>query len=67
MGIPKNDQKFVYNRYFRAENALTIQGTGIGLNIVKEHLKNLGGSINFISTENKGSVFFVELPLINEL
>ena len=67
MGIPKNDQKYVYNRYFRAENALTIQGTGIGLNIVKEHLKNLGGSINFISTENKGSVFFVELPLINEL
>ena len=67
MGIPKNDQKFVYNRYFRAENVLNIQGTGIGLNIVKEHLKNLGGTINFISTENKGSVFFVELPLIKEL
>jgi PAS domain S-box-containing protein len=67
IGIPKNDQKFVYNRYFRAENVLNIQGTGIGLNIVKEHLKNLGGTINFISTENKGSVFFVELPLIKEL
>ena len=67
IGIPINDQKFVYNRYFRAENVLNIQGTGIGLNIVKEHLKNLGGTINFISTENKGSVFFVELPLINEL
>jgi PAS domain S-box-containing protein len=67
MGIPKNDQKFVYNRYFRGENVLNIQGTGIGLNIVKEHLKNLGGTINFISTENKGSVFFVQLPLIKEL
>lgn len=67
IGIPKNDQKFVYNRYFRAENVLNIQGTGIGLNIVKEHLKNLGGTINFISTENKGSVFFVELPIINVL
>lgn len=67
MGIPINDQKFVYNRYFRGENALNIQGTGIGLNIVKEHLKNLGGTINFISTENKGSIFFVELPIINEL
>jgi hypothetical protein len=66
IGIPKNDQKFVYNRYFRAENVLNIQGTGIGLNIVKEHLKNLGGSINFISTENKGSVFYVELPIIKE-
>lgn len=67
LGIPKNDQKFVYNRYFRAENVLNIQGTGIGLNIVKEHLKNLGGSINFMSTENKGSVFFVELPIIKKL
>ncbi|MDO9136633.1 MAG: ATP-binding protein [Lutibacter sp.] len=67
IGIPKNDQKFVYNRYFRAENVLNIQGTGIGLNIVKEHLKNLGGTIRFTSTENKGSVFFVELPIIKEL
>ncbi|MDF1517286.1 MAG: PAS domain-containing sensor histidine kinase [Lutibacter sp.] len=67
MGIPKNDQKFVYNRYFRGENVLNIQGTGIGLNIVKEHLKNLGGTINFTSTENKGSVFFVELPINNKL
>lgn len=67
IGIPKNDQKFVYNRYFRAENVLNIQGTGIGLNIVKEHLNNLGGTIHFTSTENKGSAFFVELPQINEL
>ncbi len=67
LGIPKKDQKFVYNRYYRAENVLNIQGTGIGLNIVKEHLKNLGGTISFDSTENKGSVFFVELPIIKEL
>lgn len=67
LGIPKNDQKFVYNRYYRAENVLNIQGTGIGLNIVKEHLKNIGGTISFDSTENKGSVFFVELPIIKEL
>ena len=67
MGIPKKDQKYVYNRYFRGENVLNIQGTGIGLNIVKEHLKNLGGTINFISTENKGSVFIVKLPINKEL
>ena len=66
MGIPKKDQKYVYNRYFRGENVLNIQGTGIGLNIVKEHLKNLGGTIKFISTENKGSEFFVELPINRE-
>ncbi len=67
MGIPENDQKFIFNRYFRAENVLNIQGSGIGLNIVKEHIENLGGNLNFKSIENKGSEFFVELPIINEL
>jgi PAS domain S-box-containing protein len=62
-GIPEDDQKFIFNRYFRAENALNDQGTGIGLNIVKGHLENLGGSISFTSKENKGSIFSIELPI----
>jgi PAS domain S-box-containing protein len=61
MGIPKKDQKSIFNRYFRAENALLVQGTGIGLNIVKSHLENLGGSISFVSEENKGSIFTIIL------
>jgi len=66
VGIPENDQKFIFKRYFRAENVLNIKGTGIGLNIVKAHLENLGGTISFESLENKGSVFYVELPIIKE-
>lgn len=66
IGIPLNDQKYIFNRYFRAENALTNQGTGIGLNIVKTHLESLGGTIRFTSIADKGTTFFVELPLINE-
>lgn len=62
IGIPENEQKYVFNRYFRAENALLNQGTGIGLNIVKTHLENLGGSITFISTQAKGSEFTVIIP-----
>ena len=62
IGIPTKDQKFIFNRYFRAENVLNIQGTGIGLNIVKSHLEDLGGSITFKSEENKGSTFIVKLP-----
>ena len=62
-GIPKKDQKYIFNRYFRAENALNDQGTGIGLNIVKGHLENLNGSIRFTSNENKGSTFIIELPI----
>lgn len=61
IGIPFNDQKRIFNRYFRAENALLTQGTGIGLNIVMSHLENLGGTINFISEENKGSTFTIKL------
>jgi hypothetical protein len=66
IGIPLSDQKHIFNRYFRAENALTNQGTGIGLNIVKSHLESLDGTIAFKSKVNEGTTFIVELPLINK-
>ena len=66
IGIPEKDQKHLFNRYFRAENVLTYPGTGIGLNIAKVHLENLGGTLSFISKENKGSTFIIELPIIKE-
>ncbi|SHI53952.1 PAS domain-containing sensor histidine kinase [Algibacter luteus] len=62
MGIPAEDQKNIFNRYFRAGNALLTQGTGIGLNIVKSHLENLNGSIAFVSKEGKGSTFTLKVP-----
>ncbi|GGK28008.1 hypothetical protein GCM10007962_22840 [Yeosuana aromativorans] len=62
IGIPEKDQKNIFNRYFRAENALLTQGTGIGLNIVKTHLENLGGNIKFASEESKGTRFTVTIP-----
>ncbi|MEM6718951.1 MAG: PAS domain-containing sensor histidine kinase [Bacteroidota bacterium] len=62
IGIPEKEQKNIFNRYFRAENALLVQGTGIGLNIVKSHLENLNGSISFESTENIGSTFTITIP-----
>ncbi|MBE16693.1 MAG: PAS domain-containing sensor histidine kinase [Dokdonia sp.] len=63
IGIPKEEQKFLFNRYFRAENALLTQGTGIGLNIVKSHLENLGGAITFSSVEGQGSTFVIQIPI----
>ena len=62
IGIPEEEQKHIFNRYFRAQNALLTQGTGIGLNIAKQHLENLGASLNFSSIENKGSTFTVLIP-----
>lgn len=66
IGIPAKDQKHIFDRYFRAENVLNYQGTGIGLNIAKVHIENLGGNISFKSEENKGSTFIIELPLNKE-
>jgi len=65
MGIPAKEQKYIFNRYFRAENALLDQGTGIGLNIVKSHLESLGGTITFESEEGKGSTFTISFPTKN--
>lgn len=62
IGIPEKDQKNIFNRYFRAENALLSQGTGIGLNIVKTHIENLKGTISFKSTENVGTAFTIIIP-----
>lgn len=62
IGIPKEDQKNIFNRYFRAENALTIPGTGIGLNIVKSNIENLGGTIHFTSEAHVGSTFTLSIP-----
>lgn len=61
-GIPKKDQKNIFQRYFRAENVLLNEGTGIGLNIIKNHLNNLGGTITFVSKEHVGSTFTITLP-----
>ncbi len=63
MGIPVSEQKHLYERFFRAKNALNIQGTGLGLNIVKKYVDMLSGTITFDSVVNKGTTFKVILPL----
>jgi len=63
IGIPEKDQKHIFERYFRAENAVLNSGTGIGLHIIKGHLENLGGTISFVSKEKKGTTFTVTMPI----
>jgi PAS domain S-box-containing protein len=63
IGIPKADLKHLFDRFFRASNAGQVQGTGLGLNIVKRYIELLGGEINFTSEEGKGSTFTVTLAL----
>jgi PAS domain S-box-containing protein len=63
IGIPLEDQKHLFERFFRAHNVINLQGTGLGLNIVKRYLDLLGGKIEFSSIENEGTTFKVFLPL----
>lgn len=63
-GIPKHQQDKIFTKFFRADNAKAIHtyGTGLGLYIVKSILDHSGGSIWFISEENKGAEFYVATP-----
>ena len=63
IGIPPADVKHIFDRFFRASNASHIQGTGLGLNIVRRYIDLLGGNITFKSEEGKGSTFTITLPL----
>ncbi len=69
IGIPDNDQKYIFTPFFRAGNASLIQGNGLGLNIVKESIKKHNGTVTFHSVLEKGSTFVIALPvsLINSL
>ncbi|HNB82244.1 MAG TPA: PAS domain-containing sensor histidine kinase [Chitinophagaceae bacterium] len=63
MGISKEDQKHLFERFFRGGNAVNIQGTGLGLNIVANYVELLNGQIRFESVPGSGTTFIIELPL----
>ena len=66
MGIPEEDKAHMFERFFRAKNATNVQGTGLGLNIVKRYVDLMGGSISFATKENEGTTFTVTLEKISQ-
>lgn len=62
IGIPKEEQKNLFQRFFRAKNSLDIQGTGLGLHIVKQYTDLMDGTISFKSEQDQGSNFRVDFP-----
>ncbi len=64
-GIPHEEQKMIFARFYRATNIKekNVNRTGLGLYIVKSILDHSGGLIWFTSQENKGSIFYVAIPL----
>lgn len=62
IGIPLEDQVHLFDPFFRAQNVLTIQGTGLGLHLVKRYLDLMGGEINYTSIPGEGTTFNVRIP-----
>lgn len=59
IGISKEDQKHLFERFFRGQNATNIQGTGLGLNIVAKYIEMLDGTIECNSELEKGTSFTI--------
>ena len=62
IGIPKNEQKDIFQSFFRASNAEHIQGNGLGLMIVKQFVEIHHGTLKIESDENKGTRITIEFP-----
>lgn len=62
IGISEEDQRHLFEQFFRAKNAINIQGTGLGLNIVKKYIELMGGTISCHSELNQGTTFSVNFP-----
>ncbi len=66
MGIPKADQKRIFEKFYRAENSLVheTKGSGLGLALVQHIAEAHGGSVKVESAPGKGSTFTLLLPLV---
>lgn len=62
IGIPENDQKNLFEYFYRGENITNIPGTGLGLAIVKRSVDLHKGVIEFCSRVNEGTTFKITLP-----
>ncbi len=65
VGIPKEDQKYIFQKFFRSTNAMKYQtqGSGLGLHIAKSIIERSGGKIDFKSQEGVGSTFWFTLSI----
>lgn len=61
IGIPEQDQRHLFERFYRASNAGTVQGTGLGLHIMRHYVDMLHGTVKLNSEVGKGTTVLVTL------
>jgi len=64
IGIPEGDLPHLFETFFRGKNVSNIQGTGLGLPIIKRYLNLLQGNITVNSRFNEGTTFRIKLPAL---
>lgn len=62
IGIAEEDLQHLFTSFFRGRNAVNIQGTGLGLHIIKRYLDLVNGEVNLTSELGKGTTITVTLP-----
>ena len=67
IGISTEDQGHLFSSFFRGKNAGNIQGTGLGLHIVKRYIELLGGTISIKSGLDKGTEVLITIPINDEV
>lgn len=65
VGIAKEDQKHLFERFYRAPSVANIAGTGLGLHIVGRYVELMGGEVSLQSELNKGTTVTINLPYEN--
>ena len=64
LGISKDDQSAIFNRFFRVENRVhTLEGTGLGLSIVRNIMEKHQAQMHLTSEEGVGSIFWFDLAV----
>ncbi|GAB3027862.1 hypothetical protein GCM10027185_29850 [Spirosoma pulveris] len=62
IGIPKKDLPHLFDKFFRAGNAISYQGSGLGLAICQEYTNLMNGQISVLTKEGAGTTFTITLP-----
>ena len=67
IGIPKEDLDNIFDSFYRSSNTGSIEGTGLGMSIVKKSIDSLQGTIQIESEESQGTKVSVILPINSEI